>query len=83
MDRVQVYGIANLYYDFLDGSEVNIGGSNLKQKNARFWGEVGVGGTFAFNDKVSLYGEARYATSLENFGKSYNVGGNVGLRYNW
>lgn len=83
VDRVQVYGIANLYYDFLDGSEVNIGGSNLKQKNARFWGEVGVGGTFAFNDKVSLYGEARYATSLENFGKSYNVGGNVGLRYNW
>lgn len=83
VDRVQAYGIANLYYDFLDGSQVNIGGSTLKQKNARLWGEVGVGGTFAFNDKVSLYGEARYATSLENFGKSHNIGGNIGLRYNW
>lgn len=81
--RFQGYGIVNLTYEFLDGTSVKVGATELDQQGQDFWGEIGLGGTYAFNDKVSLYGEARYASSLEDAGDSYTYGGNIGLRINW
>lgn len=81
--RFQGYGIVNLTYEFLDGTSVRVGATELDQQGQDFWGEIGLGGTYAFNDRVSLYGEARYASSLEDAGDSYSYGGNIGLRVNW
>lgn len=81
--RLQGYGIANLTYDFLNGTSVNVGYTPLTQDAEKLWGEVGLGGTWAFNDRFSLYGEGLYSTALSDFGDSYTVRGTVGLRYTW
>ncbi|MBP0579405.1 autotransporter outer membrane beta-barrel domain-containing protein [Labrys sp. LIt4] len=83
-DRLQVYGIANLTYEFLDGTKINVGGTSLSQQGKRLWGEVGLGGTFTRKDKWSVYGEADYAMALSSGGgDNYRVKGVVGVRYNW
>lgn len=81
--RFQGYGIVNLTYEFLDGPSVNVGFTPLTQDAERLWGEVGLGGTWALNDRFSLYGEGLYSTALADFGDSYTVRGTLGLRYNW
>ncbi|WP_448955843.1 autotransporter family protein [Labrys neptuniae] len=84
MRRMQLYGIANLTYNFLGGTKVDVAGTSLTQSRKKLWGEVGAGATYAWNDKWSAYGEADYATSLsKRAGKNYQVKGTVGLRYRW
>lgn len=83
-DRVKLYGIGNLYYEFLDGSKVDVAGTSFKQRNDRFWGGVGLGGSYDWDDDAySVYGEVGARTSLENFGDSYDYYGTVGVRFNF
>lgn len=49
-DQVKLYGIGNLYYEFLDGSKVDVAGTSFKQRNDRFWGGVGLGGSCAWGN---------------------------------
>ncbi|MDI4658331.1 autotransporter outer membrane beta-barrel domain-containing protein [Xanthobacter autotrophicus] len=81
--RLQGYGIVNLTYEFLNGASVNVGYTPQTQDIERLWGEVGLGGTWALNDRFSLYGEGLYSTALNDFGDSYTVRGTLGLRYTW
>ncbi|MFG1279434.1 autotransporter outer membrane beta-barrel domain-containing protein [Xanthobacter autotrophicus] len=81
--RFQGYGIANLMYEFLGGTDVNFGSSILTQDGQALWGEVGIGGTYVFNSRFSIYGEGNYATSLESFGNSSAYRGNLGVRMSW
>lgn len=85
MRRLQVYGIANLSYEFLGGTSVEVAGTTVHQKNQKLWGEIGVGGTYAWNDKWSVYGEADIATALSGHGgkNNYIAKGTLGLRYMW
>ncbi len=83
-DRLQLYGIANLSYQFLNGTSVEVAGASFTQQNKRLWGEVGLGGNYAWNDEWSLYGEADYAAALSSgSGDNYSVRGTAGLRYRW
>lgn len=43
MARSSVYGIANLYHEFLDGSEVDVAGVTFANENDRTWGGLGAG----------------------------------------
>lgn len=80
-DRIHAYGIANLYYEFLDGVSVELAGTRFTSRNERLWGGFGFGGSYNWDDdKYSIYGEASLNTSLNNFGDSYNYKGNIGLR---
>ena len=81
MHRLQLYGIANLYHEFLNDRSVRINAVELNQQGRKLWGEVGLGGTYSRNDKWSLYGEASYATA--GGGNNYNIKGIVGLRVTW
>jgi len=84
--RGQVYALANLYRELLGQSpSVIISDEKLKPGNAdRTWGEVGVGGTYAFhNDKYALYGETALAGGLDDIEDNYTLRGNVGLRVHW
>lgn len=84
IDRTYVYGIANLYYEFLDGTKVDVSGASFTSRNDRFWGGIGLGGSYNWNnDKYSLYGEGSINTSLANFGDSYAYKGTVGFRVKW
>lgn len=79
--RTNIYGIANLYQEFLNGTNVNVSGANFAIKNDQTWGGIGTGGSYNWgNDKYSLYGEVSYNTSLSNFADSYSVNGKAGFK---
>ncbi|MCB5205529.1 autotransporter outer membrane beta-barrel domain-containing protein [Neorhizobium sp. T786] len=79
--RSHVYGIANLYNEFLDGSRVNVADVSFDSRNERLWAGVGLGGSYNWaNDKYSLYGEGSVRTSLNHFADSYTLHGTVGFK---
>ncbi|OWT54852.1 autotransporter family protein [Candidimonas nitroreducens] len=82
--RTHVYGVANLHYEFLNGTKVDVAGESFASRNDRLWASLGVGGSYNWdNDKYSLYGEGLVDTSLNQFGNSYSVIGRVGFRMRW
>ncbi|WFU13314.1 autotransporter outer membrane beta-barrel domain-containing protein (plasmid) [Rhizobium sp. CB3090] len=83
INRSHVYGIANLYYDFLDGSNVNVSGASLASKNQPLWGGVGLGGSLNLGGRTTVYGEAFARTSLADFGDSNAAGAKVGFKVSW
>ncbi|WP_224545079.1 autotransporter-associated beta strand repeat-containing protein [Mesorhizobium sp. CA16] len=84
VSRAHVYGIANLYYDFLDGTDIDVSGVKLSSQNQKVWGGVGLGGSLDFGDgKYSVYGEALAKTSLASFGDSNVVSGKLGFSVHW
>lgn len=79
--RTRLYGIANLTYEFLDGTATSIGGDTLSSKTDPLWGSLGLGGSVNWpGEALSLYGEANLGTSLDNPGDSYNLGLTAGVR---
>src|SRR5690606_33731305 len=84
LNRAHVYCIANLYYEFLEGTKVEVADVSLANRNDRAWGGVGLGGSYNWNDdKYSIYGEGLINTSLDNFADSYSLKGNVEFRVKW
>nr|WP_245430329.1 autotransporter outer membrane beta-barrel domain-containing protein [Rhizobium tropici] len=83
INRSHVYGIANLYYDFLDGSNVHVSDASLVSKNQPLWGGVGLGGSLNLGDRTTVYGEAFARTSLKDFGDSNSAGAKVGFKLSW
>jgi fibronectin-binding autotransporter adhesin len=82
--RGKAYGIANLYYEFLDGTSVDVAGTAFDSRNDRLWGGLGAGGSYSWaDDAYVFYGEALVDTSLENFAASYSAQATLGLRLNW
>lgn len=79
-----VYGIANLYYEFLDGTQTNVAGVSFANAADRLWGGLGGGGSYAWaNGRYALYAEALVTTSLDNFSDSYGYKGTTGFRMRW
>lgn len=84
INRSYVYGIANLYSEFLNGTKVRVDDENFINKRERVWAGIGLGGSYNWNDdKYSVYGEGSVYTSLKHFGDSYSYKGTVGLRVKW
>jgi outer membrane autotransporter protein len=82
--RSHLYGIANIYHEFLNASSVDVSGVQFESGPERLWGGVGVGGSYNWNDdKQSVYAEVSANTSLTSFGDSYSVSGTVGFRVKW
>jgi len=79
--RMRSYGIVNLYNEFLDGTRVDVAGTAFASANERLWGGIGVGTSYSWADgKYTVYGEGSANTSLNRFGDSYAIAGNVGVR---
>lgn len=84
VERATFYGITNLHYEFLDGVSVDVADTEIVSENDALWGEVGLGGSYNWNDDgYSIYGEVSANSSLENLGDSYVLNGKGGLRINW
>ena len=82
--RTHFYGIANIYYDFLDRTDINLKNTIVFSENTPLWGGVGLGGNYSWdNDKYAIFGETMVETSLENFGDSYSFSGRLGFKVNW
>ncbi|MBB3461291.1 autotransporter outer membrane beta-barrel domain-containing protein [Rhizobium sp. BK377] len=80
----KIYGIANLYGEFLDGTAVDVSGTGFETKNDPVWAGLTLGGSYTWNDdRYSLYGEVAAKSSLKDFGDSYALSGTAGLRVKW
>ena len=84
LQRAGFHGIANLYYEFLDGTQVDVSTVNFASANDRLWGGIGAGGSYNWNDdKYALFGEVSVNTSFANLGASYSLNGTAGFRVKW
>lgn len=82
--QTHLYGVANLYYDFLDGSSVDVSGTAFASQNRGLWGGVGVGGSLSWADEqYSVFGEALVRGSVEDFGDNNALGAKVGFNGKW
>ncbi|WP_348531801.1 autotransporter outer membrane beta-barrel domain-containing protein [Rhizobium sp. 16-449-1b] len=82
--HAKLYGSADLYYEFLNGSAVDVADVTFKSENDRLDAGITLGGEYSWNDgRTSVYGEVIARSSLENVGDSYTVGGTAGLRVKW
>lgn len=82
--RTHLYGIANLYYDFLDGSTVDVSGTKFVSQNQGLWGGVGIGGSLSWADEqYSIFGEALVRGSVDDFGGNNALGAKVGFSGKW
>ncbi|MBF9052530.1 hypothetical protein GTF97_21400, partial [Roseobacter sp. HKCCD8767] len=55
-------------------------GASLTSENEAWALGVGLGGTYAWNDRVDLFGEASYATGLSNAGDTSALSASAGLK---
>ncbi|WP_261323428.1 autotransporter outer membrane beta-barrel domain-containing protein [Rhizobium leguminosarum] len=79
-----LYGIANLYYDFFDGSNVDVSGTSVVSENQALWGGLGLGGSLSWSDeRYAAHGEAFASTSLKDFGDSNAYGAKIGFSVKW
>ncbi|WP_079210583.1 autotransporter outer membrane beta-barrel domain-containing protein [Brucella pituitosa] len=84
VSHASLYGIANLYQEFLGGTTVDLSGVDFDTDNDRTWGGIGLGGSYAWADsKYALYGEGSVNTGLTHFAESYSLKGNVGFKVKW
>ncbi|WP_173932041.1 autotransporter outer membrane beta-barrel domain-containing protein [Chelativorans sp. Marseille-P2723] len=82
--RAQLYGIANIYYDFRNRSHVVVADVDFVTEEQTLWGGLGMGGTYNWADNhYSVYGEATAKSSFAHFTDSYRVGGSIGFRATW
>lgn len=83
--NTSVYGIANIYQEFLDGSNaISVAATNFDTDHDKTWAGIGVGGTYAWADnKYAVFGEGSVNTSLNHFSDSYAVKGTAGFKVKW
>jgi outer membrane autotransporter protein len=80
----KAYVIGNILHDFSGDSSVKVGGASLSTGAAeKTWGEIGVGGSYAFDANKTLYGEAAYRTSFGGSSNNNGLSATVGLRIQW
>lgn len=83
-NRTHLYAITNLYHEFMNGTEVDVSATRFASKQDRLWGGVGLGASYNWNDdNYSVFFEGVGKTSLNNFGDSYTLQGNLGFRVKW
>ncbi|WP_309085982.1 autotransporter-associated beta strand repeat-containing protein [Chelativorans sp.] len=84
VSRAHVYGIANLYYDFLEGSEVDVSGTRFDSEKPALWGGIGLGASLSWADgRYAVFGNAKLNGALEDIADNYSLGGTLGLRVSW
>jgi outer membrane autotransporter protein len=82
--NTSIYGIANIYQEFLGGTSVNVAGVNFDTDAEKTWAGIGAGGTYAWaNSKYAIYGQGSIDTSLTHFADNYALKGTVGFKMNW
>ncbi|WP_146002053.1 autotransporter family protein [Cupriavidus pauculus] len=82
--RSHIYGITNLYYDFLHGTSARVADISVVSKEQALWAGLGIGASLNWNDdRYTVYGELLARTSVQNFGDSNAIGAKLGVRVKW
>jgi len=76
-----VYALVNLAYEWLDGAQVDVSGTPIRNRGRRLSGELGLGGSYSWaGGRFAVYAEAAGDTALADFGQGYTLKGTAGLR---
>ena len=75
-----LYGMVNLFHELGAGSEVEVDGTSLTTEHEPWAVGFGLGGTYAWNDRVDLFGDVAYATGLSNAGDTSTLSASAGLK---
>lgn len=78
-----VYGIVNIWHNFNDSTEVNIGKDRIKEKYSTTSGEIGLGLQYPINTSISIYGDMRYEKTFKVNSKNSSYRGTLGIKYSW
>ncbi len=82
--RGRVYGVANLYNEFLNGTAVDVSGGGFSSQNERLWAGLTLGRSVTWKDeRFSVYGELAAKSALKDIGDSYALSGTAGFRVKW
>ncbi|WP_346266383.1 autotransporter outer membrane beta-barrel domain-containing protein [Brucella oryzae] len=84
LTRMNIYGIANLYQEFMGSAPVDVADVSFATGKDRTWAGVGAGGTYTWaDDKYAIYGEGAINTALNHFANSYQIKATAGVRVRW
>src|SRR3546814_20737276 len=73
--RSHVYGIANLNYEFLDGTRADVSGARIAHQEERLWTGLGLGGSYSWaDDRFTLYLKGYTNNAIHDFGDRYKTG---------
>lgn len=65
----------------LGGARSDVSGTPLLRRDDRLWGELGIGGSYSWNnDRFAVFSEVSANTALSNFGDSTALRANAGFR---
>jgi fibronectin-binding autotransporter adhesin len=79
--HTHVYSFTNFEYEMLDGSRANVSGAPLLRRDGRLWGQLGVGGSYSWDDsRFTAFSEISAKTALSNVGDSNDLKFSAGLR---
>src|SRR3546814_8733519 len=79
--RSHVYGIANLNYEFLDGTRADVSGARIAHQEERLWTGLGLGRSYSWaDDRFTLYLEGSTNTAIHDFGDRSRLKGSAGFR---
>ncbi len=78
--KSMVYAVANLSYEWLDGTVADVSGTAIARRSDRLWGELGLGANVLLGSRLTFYAEASGKTATHDFGDSYALKANAGLR---
>ncbi|MET3600675.1 autotransporter outer membrane beta-barrel domain-containing protein [Martelella mangrovi] len=81
-----IYGIANVYYEFMGETKAQLEGLyDIASELDNWTGEIGFGGAYDWADNggrlYSIYAEVTASTGFDS--GSYGYGGNLGLKVRW
>ncbi|WP_430825421.1 autotransporter outer membrane beta-barrel domain-containing protein [Brevundimonas diminuta] len=84
LSRSHVYGIANLSYDAMGDSRVDVDHAYLASRHGRTAAEIGLGGSYNWNDdRYAVFGASTLGSNLKDFGDTYAVKAQIGFRMKW
>ena len=75
------YSIANVWHDFSNTTEANIGSDRIKEKYSATWGEIGLGVQLPITNSAYVYSDIRYERSFTSNPKHKGYRGTVGFKY--
>ena len=78
---VTFYSLANIWHDFSDSTEANIGSDKIKEKYSSTWGELGIGVQIPVTNSAYVYTDLRYERSFKSNPKHNGYRGTVGFKY--
>ena len=83
IDSLHIFGIANVYNEFLDGNGLKVDDLKLTDSSSNVWGGIGIGADYKWDDKYSVFGQVSFDGDFKAPSQNNGFKGNVGFTLKW